>query len=284
MAHAVDPHAFALDLDAYRAADHSWIAELDSLTVHAGEPHQRMGTRAVDESMWLVVDELRDRELALRNRLLDEARREVFATLPGSEAACAEVAAAVVPTAGSLLDAGRLVQEDLCVMQRDHEAWKLTAAVLCFPTYWRLADKIGRTLDGLHEPVPHYATDLSDRMNRFFDRLAPGRIVVRRNWGFSAHPLLFVPDLSALSAPAEYRPDLLWLRSERQTLKRFPTSDAILFTIKVQLAPAMALLDYPGVAARLLDAMTGWSPELVASRGGRHGWVPDVKTWLATIV
>ena len=64
------------------------------------------------------------------------------------------------------------------------------------------------------------------------------RIVVRRNWGFSAHPLLFAPDLAALRQPRRYAPDAVWLRSERQTLRRLPDSGAILFAIRVQLAPA----------------------------------------------
>ena len=42
--------------------------------------------------------------------------------------------------------AGLLVQEDLCIVQNDDNAPVLTAAVLCFPSRWRLAEKIGRPL------------------------------------------------------------------------------------------------------------------------------------------
>jgi len=120
-------------------------------------------------------------------------------------------------------------------------------------------------------------------VSRFFDRLSPDRIVSRRNWGFSAHPLLFAPDQSALRQPDAFHPDHLWLRSERQTLRRLPATGAILFTIRVQLAPSAALTRLPDLAARLLEAIKDWTPELVESRGGRYGWIDDVTAWLGSI-
>ena len=288
-------------------ADLGWLDELDRLSVHSGEPHQRMGTRAIDEAGWLVVDDLREEELALRRRLWCEATDEVVTILPGSGAACLEAAGAVdawlaehghprpagdadgrptgdhLPPAEPLVRAGLAVQDDLCVMERDESGWRLTAGIVCFPTYWRLADKVGRLQEDVHGPVPHFRHDLAAKVSTFFDRLPPGRIVSRRNWGFSAHPLLFVPDLAALPDPGDYDPDRLWLRSERQTLRRLPSTGAILFTIRVQLAPATALVDRPALAARLLDAMDHWTPELVQSRGGRYGWIDHVSTWLRSI-
>lgn len=269
------------------------------MTVHAGAPHQRMATRAIDEGIWLPPDEHRRRELELRRRLLDEAGPEVFAALPESDEASAETAGLIEewfarhhPGAWTLPDAdhphplgraGLAVQEDLCLMQRDAGgAWRFTAGVLCFPTYWRLHDKLGRPQERVHGPVPHYADELATKVTRFFDRLTPGRIVARRNWGFASHPLLFVPDLDALDHPST-APEDLWVRSERQTLRRLPVSDAILFTIKIQLAPVSALAGRPAVAGRLLAAIEGWSPELRASRGSRYGWLDQLPAWLRTI-
>ncbi len=308
----VDPSAYPIDLAVYRAADHGWLDELDGLAVHVGPPHQRMGTRVIDHADWLRPDQHRDRELGLKRRLFREAHGEVLGVLPGSEAASAEVAALVgdwvgthggghgsrsgraaldverapdndLDTGHPLVRAALLVQEDLCLMQRDATGWRLTAAALCFPTYWRLADKLGRPQQDLHAPVPHYGDDLAAKVDRFFDRLSPDRIVARRNWGFSAHPLLFVPDLEALAPPGGFDVEQLWLRSERQTLRRLAQSGGILFTIRVQLAPGEALLSRPMLAARLLAAMEAWSPQLVAARGGRHGWFDQLTQWLRTI-
>ena len=56
--------------------------------------------------------------------------------------------------------AGRLVQEDLCVMQAALEdaenagEYRLTAAALCFPTRWNLREKIGHPMSEIHNPVP----------------------------------------------------------------------------------------------------------------------------------
>ena len=295
----VDPSAYPIDAAAYRAGEHGWLAELDRVAVHVGEPHQRMATRAVDEAEWLGIDHHRRGELELRRRLLDEAGDEVFAALPGSDDACVETEDVIAdwlvrhhPDAWRLPDgdhphplgrAGLAVQEDLCVMQRDDEGlWRFTAGALCFPSYWRLHDKLGRPQEAVHGPVPHYATDLAAKVNRFFDRLPPGRIVSRRNWGFAGHPLLFVPDVSAVEPPPP-DPDHLWLRSERQTLRRLERSDAILFTIKIQLAPTAALAAHPDVARRLADAIDGWSPELAESRGWRYGWLDWLPSWLRAV-
>ena len=46
---------------------------------------------------------------------------------------------------------------------------------------------------------------------------------------------------------------------------------------------ATALGERPELAARLLAVMQNWSPELVRSRGGRHGWYGEVTGWLRTL-
>ncbi len=287
-----DEYRYAPDAERYRTADHTWLIELDQLAVHSGLPHQRMGTRGVDEDAWFVLDLHAPEELEIRARLLAERPEEVFACLPGAEDAAAETLELLSPWLAArghtvahhehpLAAAGLSVQDDLCLMQRDADGWRLTAAMLCFPSYWKLHEKLGHTQEIVHGPVPHFASDLAEKLTRFFDRLAPGRIASRRNWGFSRYPLLFVPDLSLPELPgAGTGVERLWLRSERQTLRRLPQTGAILFGIRVQLAPLGALAAYPEVCRRLVDAIDGWSPELLESRGGRAGDVPAVRDWL----
>jgi len=58
---------------------------------------------------------------------------------------------------------GRLVQEDLCVL--DGTSMRLFAGSVCFPHGWHLVDKLGLSMRYVHTPVPHYG-DLADRADR----------------------------------------------------------------------------------------------------------------------
>jgi dimethylamine monooxygenase subunit A len=215
----------------------------------------------VPEAEWLVLDDERPVELAERARLLAERHDEVFAALPGTEAAGEEVLglvtgwlaargheSGVAPPADvhPLEAAGRLVQEDLVLMVERDGDLHLDAACLCFPSHWRLADKLGRPTSTVHRPVPGYEEELAVRVDRFLARLRPGVVTARRNWSVHPSAALFAPVPPPHSAGAE-----LWLRSERQTLRRLSSSGAVLFTIRVQQTPFASLVDRPDVADRL---------------------------------
>jgi hypothetical protein len=263
----------------------SW---LDELSLEAGPPWLAMGTRALDPSTWLVADEDRDRDLAWKAELLAERHAEVFAALasPAVLAGSTELCALVAGDTGARPDpdlhpldaAGRLVQEDLCLLVERDGAPHLDAASLCFPSYWRLRDKLGLPLGQVHGPVSHYAAELATRVDRFLGRLRVGRPVVRRNWSIHDDPDYFLPDPTPprLVDP----PEGLWLRSERQTLRRLD-SGAIAFTIRTQQVPLAVLAARPDVAHRMADAIEAWSPELTAYKGG-HG-AHAAAAWLRAV-
>ncbi len=92
-----------------------------------------------------------------------------------------------------MIAASLQVPDDLCLMQRFNDAYRLTAACVCSPSYWRLAEKIGRTLDGIHDPVPTLNDKLSVKMAQFFTRLPPAAIFERRNWLMHTNPALYQP-------------------------------------------------------------------------------------------
>ncbi|MEY2452307.1 MAG: hypothetical protein QOD92_1881 [Acidimicrobiaceae bacterium] len=119
------------------------------------------------------------------------------------------------------------VEEDLCVLIDG----TLVAGCVCFPSHWHLRDMIGRPLTEVHHRVPGYASELSSRVDSFLRRLTTGTVVGRRNFAIHELPHLFAPDVPPTSGvpPAEQ-----WLRSERQTLRRLPRSEAVLFTIRTQ--------------------------------------------------
>jgi hypothetical protein len=174
------------------------------------------------------------------------------------------------------------VQEDLCLMVASEGAYRLEAASLCFPSHWRLHDKLGRSLAAIHAPVPHYAEELERKVDTFFDRLRADRPVQRRNWSIHSHDELVVP--GPFESPESFTPDAggvgqVWLRSERQTLLRLQVTGAVLFTIKTQQTPITALTARPDVAAALAAFLRAEGADLDA-RGDRvpfPRWLPD---WL----
>ncbi|MDQ2764193.1 MAG: DUF3445 domain-containing protein, partial [Pseudomonadota bacterium] len=147
-----------------------------------GPYRMAMDLVTVPEADWFEFDQLYLAEMAEKRRRLDGARAEVFAALPCSDAARQEALDLIVGAltshhpdwfgrdgallrngltgeiwaAGSVdpLDlAGRLVQEDLCLIQNEAGGPVFTAATLCFPSRWRLMDKIGKPLSAVHGPV-----------------------------------------------------------------------------------------------------------------------------------
>jgi hypothetical protein len=272
----------------------AWLVEI-GLSAD-GPPWLSMGLSRCGPEGWLWPDDLRDAELAEKDRLLAERHDEVFAARPGTDAAGAETLDLVqgwlaehrpelpgpaVPDGVHPLEAAaRLVQEDLCLMVERDGASHLDAACLCFPSHWRLSDKLGRPAAEVHGPVPRYDTELSDRVDRYLTRLRPDVIGVRRNWTVHDSPALFAPERPAPGAlTAEEVADRLWLRSERQTLRRLPRSDAVLFTIRVQQAPFGVLAERPAVAAALAARMRAQPTELT-DMNGLAAYEEAVLAWL----
>jgi hypothetical protein len=290
---------YAPELAPYRAAgEPSWLDELD---LFVAPPYLKMGTHSLDLDRWLIVDEHYRSELAIRARLIDERREVVFGALPGTDDASVEVLELVSSwLAGHGIDpprtaddlhplerAGRIVQEDLCLMVPAADGWRLDAGVLCFPTFWNLHDKLGKPIAAVHGPVAHYRDDLEPRVDRFFDRLRADAAVWRRNWGVSPLPLLHLPQTKASLPWSEHVDDdgePLWFRSERQTLRRLPRSGAVLFTIRVQLAPLGVVVAVPGVANRLLVSLESWDDDEVAYKMGMVGLRPALLAYLRTLV
>jgi dimethylamine monooxygenase subunit A len=252
----------------------------------------------------LELDELYPAQMVLRRELLDRSRETVFAALPGSELARGEVLDRVAtllasrypawfrrdgeslhnrltdetwdfaaPRRDPLETAGRLVQEDLCILQQGADGPFLTAAVVCFPSRWTLADKIGRGMAEIHAPVPGFGATLAAPVERLITRLPADRLVARLNWSLIDDPELHQP------ADSNYRTDRnidvtqenagerLFLRVERQTLSRLPASGAVLFTIRVHVYPLGAAIVSRATAGRLAAAVRALPDEMHHYKG-----------------
>jgi hypothetical protein len=244
-----------------------------------------MGLRALDPAEWIELGDDVAADLALRRELLDGRRDEVFAALPESAAGQAEVLELLLehlPTrfperyhrANGVIEnrvtgerfevgawdeaplelAGRLVQDDLCLLQRAATGYRLVAGVLCFPAHWRLSDKLGRPLDVIHEPVPGFGERLAPTVERFFVNLQAGRPVWRANWSLVDTPERFLPPehrKAGRTLDAARAGEQMWLRVERQTLRRLPRSGDVLFGIRTYVEPLGAVVDSAAVAQAL---------------------------------
>jgi hypothetical protein len=123
----------------------------------------------------------------------------------------------------------RLVQQDLCVLDKRGAEHVLTAAVLCFPASWTLAEKLGRGLGAIHIPVEEYGAEMARRVQRVFDHLRVGAPVWRQNALVYSDPTLHQPRRE--QAPRVDRVGGGYLRSERQALLRLPETRAVVFSI-----------------------------------------------------
>jgi Haem-dependent oxidative N-demethylase, alpha subunit-like len=230
----------------------------------------RLGTRSLPRESWLQCDDARERDLAEKAALIESRPDEMTAWIAGSESAGNEALALVESDLSELglplgssgdhpIDrAGRSVQEDLCLLERQGSAWILTAGSVCFPTRWTLRTKAGKSLSAIHEPVPRYAEEIGARVDRFFDRMIPGSLVWRLNWSIVGEADRRLDPLDAGTVVPPTDPDReLFLRVERQTLRRLVDHDAVVFGIRIHVWPLHEVVDGlpPSGLATALETM-----------------------------
>ncbi|WP_202314756.1 heme-dependent oxidative N-demethylase family protein [Mesorhizobium sp. L-8-10] len=258
-----------------------------------------IGLKPLDLDEWIEVDDDIDAYLAEKDRLHAQIPDKVFVEERDTRQAQQEVldllasylpsrfpetyrrdgdALLVGRTRRQILDDGspplliaaRLVQEDLVLMRKGEDGWRLAAATLCFPASWSLQEKIGRPLQDIHAPVPGFGrgTRTADIIGRIFDNLAAARPVERRNWSLQAGGDLYKPLSGAeRTERAVVRPSRFpeadiaahaFMRVERQTLRKLPESGDILFTIRTYLDPIERLARHPDrarIAASFADQL-----------------------------
>ncbi|WP_374405856.1 DUF3445 domain-containing protein [Pelagerythrobacter sp.] len=223
----------------------------------------KMGLAALADDEWLQPEP----DLA--------AREEGFAAFPEgvqldpeAEAPGRELAA-MLGVAGGLPEAATARWEDMCLLTKREEEdfYRLVGAAVAFPSDWRPAEKMGLPLAAMHAPIQGFAEQLASGVDHFMLKLRPGRIFGRCNWFIAATPELrwiARPDAFAHVTP-DNAGETLFVRSERQTLRRLPETGAILFTIGVYVSPLAELSD--ANVARLAGAMAG----LLSGEGDRRG-------------
>lgn len=256
-----------------------------------------MGVRPLELDHWLILDDDLDADRMLKSTLLRDRHDDVVAVMPRSEPAAQEVLDLItahlaargieVPPFSDdshpIERAARLVQEDLVLLERDADDWRMTAACVCFPTRWDLASKRGRSMAEIHSPVPRYDIDLSAKADTFFDRLHVDRPVWRTNWTIDAdHGLRLEPgepESLDRTITAENVAERLCLRLEYQTLRRLPEFDSILFTIRIVRRPLQWVVAH-GEVSRLLEALDAMPDDVAGYKSGSVRYRPQIVDWL----
>jgi len=275
-----------------------------------------IGLKPLDPADWIEVDALLGDYLAEKDRHYAQIPEKVFMAEPETLAGQREVLDAlvdflparfpetyrrgahemtisggidgpdrVVPLDAAseppLMTASRLVQEDLVLMRKGRDGWRLAAASLCFPSSWSLAEKFGRPLSDIHAPVPDFGpgTRSAELIERMFDKLQ-GQAVWRLNWSIAADPSLYLPlsqgarqdraDGSLMRFPGADPIAAAFIRVERQTLRKMPRSGDILFTIRIHVDPMSVLARHPDrakLAAGFADQLSGLDEAQLAYKG-----------------
>ncbi|CAF1909314.1 unnamed protein product [Rotaria magnacalcarata] len=170
--------------------------------------------------------------------------------------------------------AAYLVQEDLVIMQRDptEEIYHANALAVCFPSGWLPKSKFGLSLAAVHMPqVPFFQDKLRISMERYFLKLKEEKPVQRVNWTLQIGDNLCsieIGDNQNETITKENAGQLMYLRCERQTLRRLPESDAILFTIKTYMTKIEDLCRKDAkMAKRLAGAVRNWPSEMIEYKG-----------------
>ncbi|MEO6151712.1 MAG: DUF3445 domain-containing protein, partial [Croceibacterium sp.] len=227
----------------------------DLLPTARGGGALKMRLTALAEDEWLQPAP----NLAARAAAFD-AHPESVQDLPQAETPARELAA-LVGVSGGIEATARAQWEDVCLLTRDgdgdDEPYRLVGAAVAFPTDWQPADKLGLPLTALHRPIHGYAEQLASGVDHFMAALKPGATYGRCNWFIApTDALRWVgdpPERAFAHVTAINAGERLFIRCERQTLRKLPASGAIAFTIGVYVNPLGSLSR--GNITRLAEAV-----------------------------
>ena len=218
--------------------------------------------------------------IAERRRWLRVEPQTYAALLPPGEALLEEVVElagnwnGVIPPDSATpwqkcLALGESWETDYLLLKADEEQKiRLYGGCLCFPSSWRLSEKIGQPIEFIHGPVPGLNASIGAGIHKFLTNLKPGAASLRHNWGLSRSPEMnHHPDRALPRLDATVNADEVWLRVEHQALVALPKSGGILFGIRVVNHPLMEVKEDAIAAARLCLALRTMPEEVAAYKG-----------------
>lgn len=235
-----------------------------------------IGLGPIPLSSWLEGGE--DDPAARKDPLFDTVRDLVWAETPDSREGQSEALDMVETAVGPgdprpdlppLYAAARRIPDDLCLVEKRGGQWRLSALSLSAGTFFTAADVVGLSLAELHRPVHGFSTRFLTRVERIFEGLREGLVLQRRNWTIVNSGELHTPRSAPIRATIrriapEEAGRALYVRVERQTLRRLPRTGGALFTIRVWLAPLEELADEPAALDAFARAWRAATPDFRA--------------------
>lgn len=229
--------------------------------------YQTMSIFKLDLNHWLDMDKWYIRYIEEKKRIFTDYGKEYCDSLPDGEDACEELLETIVdhmltryPSLFKKTETGirnlitdehidlskpyklhplhyigKLAKEDFyLVKKRDDGRHYLVAAAVPFPGgYFTVQDKIGQHLDTIHKNVPYYNEKLKVSMERWFARMKPTDPVERASWYITWDHELLCSNVYTYTPGQDVPPipfEKFTVRIERQTLRRLPKTNAIIFT------------------------------------------------------
>ena len=243
----------------------------------------KVGLEPINESDWLELDNLFNSEIKLKKELYKSHSEQIHQELNQSIESQIELLEIIkkylreyypnhqINLAGyksPLKEASLLVQEDLVMMLPRDEEYFLAAASLCAPSNWSLKEKFKDSLIGLHREVPNYGKKIGLRVNNFFSNLPIERIFQRFNWSIYESQKLLQPTQNkslikrSKTITKDNAGNRLFIRVERQTIRRLVETKAIVFTIRVHVDPLFSIKNNPSLLSDLLMAIDNLSKDM----------------------
>jgi len=258
-----------------------------------GKPFRlNMGLRSLADVIWLEGGSDLDQQIGERLALAETSREVVYQELPGYRPAIEELVSRIARNLAEfhqdeyavttdsitylpnnltinltatdvLLKVAAIIGEDLVVLAREDNEWKIVVGAVLFPSRWKLSEKIGKGMDAVHTPVPGFAEALAPYMTATFDKITADRPVWRKNWSLHSTADLHQP--TSIHAPAT--PENYWWRTERQTLTRASCGEFLYFTIRNRAEPLSWIKESAESAELFAQTLESLLPETIEYKG-----------------
>lgn len=211
---------------------------------------------------WLATDTDRYAALLPEGTSIAEELLQVAAAWPMLRDLSTEFGNPEVTLFDRLLQFSGQLEPDFVLLARPPEnavrpeAFTVVGGSVCFPSTWRLTDKLGQSVAEVHAPVPDLNSALATQIDRLIARLRPGKCIVRANWSVCRTPERNQhPDRNLPGVESPVTLDGAWLRREDQCLLALPKTGGVVFGIRVTHTSWRELRSQPAVAHSVARAL-----------------------------